>query len=136
MLTRREHAEKELAHKLIARGYPRDEINELMQSLKSEGLQSDSRYTEAYIHSRVAKGYGPVRIQQELKERGIPPEMASACMEDEMFDWQELIAAARQKKFGDRPVKDYNDQAKQSRFLQYRGFTSEQIRELFRNSDP
>jgi len=33
----------------------------------------------------------------------------------------------RQRKYGDRRPDDYRERARQSRFLQYRGFTGEQI---------
>jgi regulatory protein len=36
----------------------------------------------------------------------------------------------RRKRFGDEPPQDYKERARQSRFLQYRGFTSDQIRQV------
>jgi len=36
----------------------------------------------------------------------------------------------RSKRFGDAMPEDFKERARQARFLQYRGFTSEQIREV------
>jgi len=41
----------------------------------------------------------------------------------------------RQKKFGKAMPADYKEQARQSRFLQYRGFSTEQIRRLFKPTE-
>lgn len=49
-------------------------------------------------------------------------------MED---DWRSRIKRVRDKKFGDQPPESAQEKAKQWRFLQYRGFTSEQINSLF-----
>ena len=76
-----------------------------------------------------------MRIKQELRERGVPEGVVEVCLEELDYDWQNFIAGVREKKFGKKPPGDYKEQAKQSRFLQYRGFTGEQINRLFRHSD-
>ena len=107
----------------------------MVAKLQAEGLQSDERFTETYIHYRIEKGYGPLRIRQELRERGVPDEIVELCLEQLDPDWQNFIAGVREKKFGKKSPADYKERAKQSRFLQYRGFTGEQINRLFRHSE-
>ena len=121
--------------KLTARGFSKDSIISVVLKLQAEGLQSDERFTESYIHNRVYKGYGPVRIKQELRDRGVPDNVVEMCLEQCNLDWQNFINGVREKKFGSKLPVDYKDRAKQSRFLQYRGFTGEQISRLFRHSD-
>ena len=55
--------------------YSREEIDAAIKQLKEEGLQSDQRFTEAYIRMRARRGFGPQRIELELRERGIEDEM-------------------------------------------------------------
>ena len=98
-----------------------------MSGLKAAGMQSDARYTEAYVRNRMAKGYGPVRISRELHERGIREELVAQVLAAMETDWEELVQAVRQKKFGRQVPADFKEQARQSRFLQYRGFTYQQI---------
>jgi regulatory protein len=43
-------------------------------------------------------------------------------------DWLETIRAVRRKRFGPDLPREYAERARQARFLQYRGFDSEQIR--------
>lgn len=47
------------------------------------------------------------------------------------IDWFSLAASARCKRFGEQIPGTIQDRAKQQRFLQYRGFTHEQITESF-----
>ena len=135
LLARREHSEKELQHKLTSRGMGVDNVNIVIQELKKEGLQSNHRFSESYIHSRLEKGYGPVRISQELNEKGISATLAAEIMEEYDDVWKQLIVNVREKKFGNSLPKDYKEQAKQSHFLRYRGFSPDQIRKLFKTND-
>ena len=135
MLARREHSEQELRGKLLTRGYSPEAVGELLAELKVTGIQDDARYAEAYIRSRVAKGYGPLRISGELCERGLAGELVEQVLVTMATDWKERIRAVRQKKFGPRAPANVREQARQSRFLQYRGFTSEQIRTEFNKSE-
>ena len=98
-------------------------------------MQDDARYAEAYARSRVAKGYGPLRITRELSERGLAEELVQQAFSAMDLDWEAGIRAVREKKFGRQAPMDFKEQARQSRFLQYRGFTSEQIRNAFKEVD-
>ncbi len=103
-----------------------------MVQLKTEGLQCDSRFTEAFVHDRVMRGYGPRHIAQELKQKGVAEELTEEFIDERESHWIEQMAAVRLKKFGDNLPEDYKEQARQSRFLQYRGFSGDQIHRLFR----
>lgn len=136
LLARREHSEQELQRKLLARGYTPETIAEALAGLKAAGIQNDTRFAEAYIRNRVANGYGPVRIARELYERGISRELVTQVLAALEMDWEEQVQAVRQKKFGRQAPSDIKEQARQSRFLQYRGFTYQQIGNAFRDSTP
>ena len=114
------------------RDFDSEIVDELIEQLKNENLQSDSRYTEAFVHDRIGKGYGPLHILQELKQKGICDELREEFVDGSDLQWQINIADVRERKFGANPPDDYKEQARQSRFLQYRGFSSEQIHRLFK----
>jgi len=131
LLARREHSARELAVKLAAKGGDPETVATVIVRLIDERLQSDARYTEAYLRQRSEKGYGPMRIRAELRERGIDDGLiaqefrrAEAAGE---VDWFEVAAVAHAKKYGGRGIEDMKDRAKRTRFLQYRGFGHEQI---------
>jgi regulatory protein len=109
-----------------------EDIDVAIKQLKKEGLQSDSRYTEAFVHDRVSRGYGPRHIIQELKQKGVGDEISEEYIDERDPHWIERLAEVHKRKFGDDMPQDYKEQAKQSRFLQYRGFSSDQIHRLFK----
>jgi regulatory protein len=131
LLARREHSAKELGSKLRSRGFAPEVVDAVLSRLAAERLQSDERFAEVYLRQRSEKGYGPERIRAELRERGIDEQLISARFRqaetEGEVDWFERAAAAYGKKFGRRPVEDLKERAKRQRFMQYRGFTHEQI---------
>ena len=125
-----------MQRKLLARGYTPETVVEALVGLKAAGIQNDARFAEAYIRNRVANGYGPVRITRELYERGVSRELVTQVLAALEMDWAEQVQAVRQKKFGGQVPADIKEQARQSRFLQYRGFTYQQIGNAFKDSTP
>ena len=109
-------------------------MGDVLTELARAGLQSDQRYTESYIHQRISRGYGPLRIRRELAERGVATDLIEQALEALDVDWFEAMAAVRVKRFGPAPPSDFREQSRQSRFLQYRGFSGEQISRLFRTA--
>ena len=126
LLAKRDYARKELFSKLKTLEYSESDIESALNQAEKEGFINDQRFTENYIRRRSLRGYGPLRIRAELEEKGIDSEQAALCMPNEFF-WQELAEKVRQKRFGETIPKDFADKAKQMRFLQYRGFSSDQM---------
>jgi len=127
LLARREHARHELAGKLRSRGMPGDLIETVLDDLVGENLLSEARFAEAFVASRVGRGQGPVRIRMELERRQVAAGVIEDALESAAPDWGALAAEARRKRFGRQPPGDFRERARQSRFLQYRGFASEHI---------
>lgn len=134
-LARREHGEQELQRKLVNKGFDTDPVDEALSQLVAEGLLSDSRFAESFVHSRFQRGSGPQKIRAELRERGISDSLIADCIEAYDTQWLELVRQVREKKFGAAPPADFKERSRQMRFLQQRGFTSEQITGVFREQD-
>jgi len=132
LLARREHSVAELRRKLRSREHDGDIVEQVVERLQEERLLSNERFVEAYVRSRYEKGFGPLRIQAELRERGVPGELVAQGIEPEGAHWTELMSRVRQKRFGSVLPDDYPERARQMRFLQYRGFVVEQIRQLLK----
>ncbi len=131
LLAQREHSAFELRKKLTKAEFEDAEIENVLQQLIEKNLQSDRRYTEAYINSRSNRGFGLQRIRQELTQRGVNADDIQSVLATLEIDWFALATKARHKRFGEQKPDDFNDRAKQQRFLYYRGFTHEQINESF-----
>ncbi len=132
MLARREHSALELRRKLVTRGYDDDDIDDALESLQRNRLQSDTRFAEAYVHSRVEAGMGPIRIRHELRERGVDEALIESALEALAGRWDDLLAAQRERKYGAAIPDDYGARMKQARFLQNRGFSADSVMRLFR----
>ena len=95
LLTRREHSTQELSQKLIAKGYDAALMHAVIQDLKHEGLQSDSRFAESYMRFRREKGFGPIHIRKELQQRGVSEDVISAIVDVRDPVWLEYLESAR-----------------------------------------
>jgi len=126
-LARREYGHDELVQKLETAGFDADVAADEVVRLTEEGLQSDERFAGSFVQSRINQGKGPVRIRQELKERGLPSAAVDEAICGAGEDWFALAREVRVRKFGAGLPQDFNEKARQMRFLQYRGFESEQI---------
>jgi len=123
LLSLREHSRFELERKLLRR-FDTALVQQVLQNLEQQGLQSDTRFAEQYVYSRRNRGYGPVRIRAELLERGVSEELITVWLDVPARDWQALMLEAVTKKFGDLPPADRKEMAKRGRFLSSRGFPS------------
>ena len=130
-LARREYGQAELVKKLADKGYRRSITEDEVARLADEGLQSDTRFAESFVQSRINQGKGPVRIRADLGQRGIRDGVIEGAIEAAGVDWFELAEAERVKKFGPEVPAEFREKARQMRFLQYRGFEQDHISAAF-----
>ena len=135
LLARREHSRRELELKLVAREFDRSLIEPLLADLVASGYLSDERFAEQFSRSRVGRGQGPNRIRAELRERGVSDEFIEFAIAELDVSWADLACEVRVSKFGAEAPTDHTSRAKQSRFLNSRGFSSEQIAIAIRFSE-
>lgn len=128
LLARREHTRAELARKLAPHGSTED-IDTVLNTLAASGLQSDARFAESYVRSQAAR-LGAARLRQTLRTKGVAGDLIDTHVTD-LPDETERARNVWQKKFGTPPA-DAREWAKQARFLQGRGFSSEVIRRLLK----
>ena len=127
LLARREHSRAELIKKLLLKGFSETDIGSVIEQLNQAGLQSDERFAEAYVRYRAGSGYGPIRIALELRERGVSELLIEQFVDHNDPDWVDRAKSVHIKKFKGGMPQDFNERAKHMRFLQYRGFSHEQI---------
>ena len=131
-LARREHTSKEIYEKLKKRVEFLDILKEEIEGLIDEGLIDDKRFAEQYIYSRSNKGYGPLRIRQELFRRGVDEKISQSLLE--VNDWSNFAKLALDKKTSRNIPEEGKEVLKIKRFLNYRGFDNFHIEEAFKLS--
>lgn len=127
-LARREYAVPELQQRLSHKGFAESVITVVLEQLQAERLLSNARFVESFVYTRLQQGYGPLRIQHEIRQRGLDPACLAEVEHWHHADWNALARETRARRFGLDEVKDPKARLKQMRFLQGRGFNHDHIR--------
>ena len=129
-LARRDHSRAELAKKLAAHG-DAGEIEAIIERMGELGLQSDSRYAEAFVRGKAAR-FGSGRLRSELARRGIDRDLIDEAIAGECVESEADRARAVLRGRFTEPPADAREWARQARFLQTRGFAPDLIRKLLK----
>lgn len=127
LLARREHTEREVIRKLSVKVDDQALLREVVEQLTQDGLLSDERFTETYLRYRSSKGFGPIRIGAELREKGVAEHVIGQYLNSSDEKWYRLALVVKNKKFGSDTTKDIHEKARQMRFLVNRGFVRDQV---------
>ncbi|MCE9840117.1 regulatory protein RecX [Proteus terrae] len=139
MLSRRDYSTNELQRRIERRIRETEKdsptapecLPQVIERLLESQYLDDNRTIYSFFRSYLNKSYGPLRIRQELRLKGFPSEIIERVLEETDTDWYALCQDLKEKKFGTAKPKDFKERAKQIRYLQYRGFTSDYINALF-----
>jgi len=131
-LARREHSLFELTQKL-SKKFPetdRELLLEVLDTLKSENLQSDERFTESYVRYRKSRGFGYLHIKAGLAVRRVGDSLIARHLLADDEDWQLTAEQLVVKKLRYQEPPGYGSKLhrKLIKFLQSRGFSSLEIR--------
>ncbi|MFD1218483.1 regulatory protein RecX [Microbulbifer celer] len=146
LLSRREYSCYELRQKLDAR-FPEADFEKAFLRLQELNYQSDQRFAEVFARSRVMRGHGPIRIRQELRQKGIAADLIESSIDQlqSELDWFQHASEQLQRKFRS-PVSralpwadQQKERARRQRYLAYRGFSGDAVQfaieELDRSGD-
>jgi regulatory protein len=132
-LARREHSRAELVRKLQSHTEDPDELKRLLDDFEQRGWLSEKRLVEQTV-SRLAAKYGARRIAHTLREKGVCEAAIAAALADVKDNELAAARSVLRRKFSMLPATK-EERARQSRFLQGRGFNYDVIRRALRNSD-
>ncbi|WP_298621816.1 recombination regulator RecX [uncultured Legionella sp.] len=132
LLSRREHGAMELCNKLEQKGFESSEIKDALDKCQRLGLQSDCRFIENYSRSRIRQGYGPLKIIQELKNKGLDSDLIMHELVQERDNWLSYALDVWDKKCKGRTDLTFSEIQKQQRFLLYRGFNMDIIAQVMK----
>ncbi len=136
LLSIREHGKLELVRKLTQK-LPECShcINDVLAELETIGYLSELRYVQAFVRKEQALGHGLLRIKVALRDKGANIDIVNDVLANTETDWRALAQQVRIKKFGDQLATDRAEIAIQMRFLSYRGFDSDTVRDVVKNND-
>ena len=129
LLARRDYSSGELSRKLQERGYLEYAIEPVVEELLATNKLNDERYGQNFVAYRARRGHGPARIRNDLKTSGLDRSAIDEAVKGEDApDFLALARSVRARKFGPEIPADRKERARQARFLQYRGFSTDHIR--------
>tara|TARA_R110001592_G_scaffold6774_12_gene36852 strand:- start:16564 stop:17004 length:441 start_codon:yes stop_codon:yes gene_type:complete len=130
-LARREYSRQELRLKLFQRFPESADIDQVLDELRLDGLQSDARFADSFFRLRVNAGYGPQYIKAELHQRGIEDTLIAGVFAAQDIDWRVAAKQLFEKKYAGQDISDAKVRAKCMRYMQYKGYSFDHIRGLF-----
>jgi regulatory protein len=120
LLAGRELSAAECRDRLLDREHQPDDVRQAIERLLDEGSLDDARVARAYARTAATvKGRGRVRIDRELREKGIDRDVAAAAVAEVFGDLDEraLVARAIEKKL--RSTRRPLDAAAHARLYQH-----------------
>jgi len=125
-LARREHSFFELKKKLQLK-FPDKSIVEIQQELeklRDENLQSDKRFVESYVRYRKSRGFGYLHIRNELRSKYVADVLIDQLLFVDDSDWLEIInnLVAKRARQSQQLTSGSKDYFKIIRYLEQRGF--------------
>ncbi len=131
-LSAREHSRQELAQKLGRHADEGEDVEAVLDWLKSNNFLSEERFAESLVNRRASR-FGSSRILAELQRHGIADAAVAGLKGDLNAGEAERAWQVWQKKFR-APAADAAEAAKQMRFLQQRGFSHDAIKAVMRRA--
>ena len=125
-LSYKPRTEKEMIKYLSGKGYPEETILEVLDKLKDYKYVDDKEYASNFHKSQVlSKGYGPLRIQYKLMQKGISKEQYRQIEMEEDIDYYLIALTQAQRKLKEK--RELDSLRKVYGYLLRRGFTSEVV---------
>ena len=134
MIGRRALSKSELQRRLIRGGAAEADAQAAADWLEDIGAVDDPAYAAAVVRDYGRRGYGPARIREELRRRGVPRELWEVALE-ELPDSEDILDDLIRKRCrGD--LSDPREVKRLSDGLLRRGFSWSQVKEaLSRNTE-
>lgn len=131
LLARREYSLQQLQQRLHSKTEDDQLVQQVISWCLSEQYQSEKRFVDMLIRSRLGKGYGPLYIYQECRQHGVPAELVEQQLTAEAPDWCAIARQLYEKKYANSEIDSAREKAKRLRYMQQRGFTFEHCSVLF-----
>jgi regulatory protein len=103
--------------------------------LSAMGILAGREYLRSQLQSKLEKKFDNSSLipDVDLKSRGAETVLVEQLLDEAEVDWFELAKNTAQLKFGSDHQVDAKEKAKRMRFLQYRGFSFDQINYALNN---
>jgi regulatory protein len=135
LLGYRSRSEAELNRKLAQAGFSLQEIEAALEKLRGLKFLDDEAFASSFARDRIEnRGYGPLRVERELRLKGVAKNLVAAVLE-ESFGREQGKARARallERRFRGKDLDDLKTARRAIAFLRRRGYRDSVIAEILR----
>lgn len=137
LLARRDYSEFEIRNKMQEKAFTEEEIENALAIAQQKNWQNDKRFAESYLSSRAQRGYGALRIRQELRQlKGVEESVVDEVMEESEIDWSDFARQVLARKFPRYQEKlELKEKQKIWRYMLSHGFYSEEFSDFIGNPE-
>jgi regulatory protein len=131
----RPRSEAEIRSYLRRRGYPPGVSDQVLEKLRSLNYVNDGSFARNWALTKAqSRGYGPRRIEQELRTKGIVPSLIREVIRETLDQCDEKTQAKKllAKQFNSENIRDLKTLRRAAAFLQRRGYSNQVISDLLR----
>jgi len=112
--------------KKLSEDYAPDITSRVMDMLFEYKYLDDGSYAVEYVKERIKAGYGPLKIEWELRGRGVCQDLIDAALEQITESYMHSSATvALNAKYKKKPEMDEKEKSRAFSYLLRRGFGSE-----------
>lgn len=87
LLDQRMHTVRELRTKLHSKGFPKNDIEQVLADFTRLNLLNDRQFAEMYCQEKLggSRPVGPLKIRAQLQKRGVPADV----IQDVLANWEQ-----------------------------------------------
>jgi len=128
-LSQREYSRQELLQKLTPYETQEGELEGVLKELELKDFLNEKRHAQSIALRKESK-LGVRRIHAEMKQKGVPPDVAESVLEELKSTEFNRAKALWLKKFGAPPL-NQKETDQQMRFMMTRGFSSTILKKIY-----
>jgi regulatory protein len=128
-LSQREYSRQELLQKLTPYETQEDELERVLNELELKDFLNEKRHAQSIALRKESK-LGVRRIHAEMKQKGVPTDVAESVLEELKKTELARATALWLKKFGTPPL-NQKETDQQMRFMMTRGFSSGLLKKIY-----
>lgn len=126
MIASRPLSKKELQKRLERKGSDEEDARAAIAWLEDMGAVNDAAYAASLVRHYAGRGYGTLRIREELQRRGVPRDMWDDALEERGDSAETLDALIRKKCKGN--LDDPKERKRVCDALMRRGFSWSEVK--------
>lgn len=127
IVSRKAVTEKELVQKLLDKGYDKIICDIVLETMLEYNYINDYDFCISFFDYAVAKGWGMMKIRNELKRKGVSDDVLAEALDEFEDSPEQRIYEILERRYDADELKDFKEKQRAVRFFASRGFGFDSI---------